>query len=284
MRILLLTTVAMLFFAANSLLCRAALRDTTIDAATFTSLRIISGALMLWLIVQARGTIHQGRGNWVSALALVAYAAGFSFAYLKLTAGTGALLLVGAVQVSMLGYGVWKGERLRRWQPIGLLLASAGMVGLLLPGLSAPPLIAALLMLGAGISWGVYSLRGKVGGDPTCVTAGNFLRAVPIVALMSLLMAKSVSLDMTGMGLAITSGAITAGIGYAIWYAVLPSLRGTEAAIVQLSFPVIAALGGILLLGEPLTLRLVFSSIAILGGIALVIIERQFITQRSEAA
>lgn len=274
-RILALTTLVMVLFAANSLLCRAALRDTAIDAASFTTVRILSGAVMLWLIVRLRNTLPPGRGNWPSALALVAYAAGFSFAYLSLTAATGALLLVGAVQVTMIGHGLWKGERLHGWQPVGLMLALAGLVGLLLPGLAAPPLFGALLMLGAGVAWGIYSLRGKGAGDPTRVTAGNFLRGIPLVVLLSLVTLNTASLDPAGLGYAIASGAVASGIGYALWYTVLPALQETEAAIVQLSFPVLAALGGILLLGEPPTLRLVLSSAAILGGIALVIMEKR---------
>jgi drug/metabolite transporter (DMT)-like permease len=260
----------MIAFAGNSLLCRIALKQTGIDAASFTTIRLVSGALILWLIAQTTRRAQAGAGNWRSALALFAYAAGFSFAYVSLPAATGALLLFGAVQATMIGYGVWKGERLRALQLGGLVLALGGLVGLLLPGLSAPPPSGALLMLGAGIAWGVYSLRGKGAGDPTRVTAGNFLRAAPIAAALSFLMHDSASSDSAGLWYAVASGAVTSGIGYAIWYTALPALRATHAATVQLSVPVIAAVGGIALLGEPPTLRLVLASIAILGGIALV--------------
>lgn len=270
-RILLLTSLAMLAFALNSLLCRIALRDTGIDAATFTSVRLVSGALMLWLIVRLRGDPKPGTGTWPSAIALFAYAAAFSFAYLSLTAATGALLLFGAVQVTMIGYGLWKGERLVGAQLLGFVLASGGLIGLLLPGLSAPPLHGALLMLAAGVAWGVYSLRGKGMGDPTRVTAGNFMRTVPITALLSLWMIGDAASDAAGFAYAVASGALASAIGYAIWYSALPALRATTAATVQLSVPVIAAAGGVMLLGEPITLRLVVASIAILGGIALVI-------------
>lgn len=274
-RIIVLTSLAMIAFADNSLLCRVALKHTSIDAASFTTIRLISGALMLWLVVQMRHGTHTGGGNWLPAFALLAYAAGFSFAYVSLPAASGALLLFGAVQATMIGYGVWKGERLLRLQPVGLVLAFGGLVGLLLPGLSAPPLAGSILMLGAGVAWGVYSLRGKGAGDPTRVTAGNFLRAVPIAAVLGVLMYDRTSLDSAGFGYAIMSGALASGIGYAIWYTALPELKAANAATVQLSVPVIAALGGIVFLGESLTLRLVLSSVAILGGIALVILEKQ---------
>lgn len=279
-RIVVLTTLAMLAFAGNSLLCRAALKHTGIDAASFTALRLASGALMLWLLTRARPGTATGQGNWVSALALVIYAAGFSFAYLSLPAATGALLLFGAVQATMISRGLWLGERLRGLQLPGFALALAGLVGLLLPGLSAPPLGGSVLMLGAGVAWGVYSLRGKSGGDPTRVTAGNFMRATPIAVVLSLVTDATASLDGRGVGYALLSGALASGIGYAIWYSVLPRLKATSAATVQLSVPVIAALGGVIFLGEALTWRLVLASSAILGGIALVIVEKQSSGQR----
>ena len=274
-----LTTLAMLAFAGNSLLCRAALNHTGIDAASFTTVRLASGALMLWLLVRLRDGRQTGAGNWPSALALVVYAAGFSFAYLSLPAATGALLLFGAVQATMIGRGLWAGERFRRLQLVGLVLALGGLVGLLLPGLSAPPLVGSLLMLGAGVAWGVYSLRGRGAGDPTRVTAGNFARAVPIAAALSLLTSVlkygNATPDSAGLVYAVLSGALASGIGYAIWYTALPLLKATSAATVQLSVPVLAALGGVALLGEPLSLRLVLASVAILGGIALVILEQR---------
>jgi drug/metabolite transporter (DMT)-like permease len=274
-RIIPLTSLAMIAFAGNSLLCRAALKHTSIDAASFTTIRLISGAVMLSLVVRMRRGTRIDGGNWLSAFALFAYAAGFSFAYVSLPAATGALLLFGAVQATMISHGIWTGERLRRLQLIGLMLAFGGLVGLLLPGLSAPPLYGSVLMLGAGVAWGVYSLRGKGAGDPTRVTAGNFLRAVPIAAALSLLMLNGASLDNAGFWYAAASGALASGIGYAIWYTVLPALKATHAATVQLSVPVIAAVGGIVFLGEPITLRLVLASVAILGGIVLVIFEKQ---------
>ena len=270
-RIIALTSLAIVSFAGNSLLCRLALKRTGIDAASFTTIRLISGALILWLVVRmGRGT-HTGRGNWLSAVALFVYAAGFSFAYVSLPAATGALLLFGAVQATMIGHGVLTGERLQGLQLLGLMFAFGGLVGLLLPGLSAPSLSGSLLMLGSGVAWGVYSLRGRGAGDPINVTAGNFLRAGPIAAALSVVLFNSSSLDTAGFLYAVSSGALASGIGYAIWYTALPALKATNAATVQLSVPVIAALGGVVFLGEQITLRLVLASLAILGGIALVI-------------
>jgi drug/metabolite transporter (DMT)-like permease len=183
-------------------------------------------------------------------------------------------MLFGAVQLTMISYGIWSGERLVRLQLLGFLLAFGGLVGLLLPGLSAPPLYGSLLMLGAGVAWGVYSLRGRGAGDPTKVTAGNFLRAAMIAAAMSVLLFKSASLNNMGIWYAICSGALTSGIGYAIWYTALRGLKATNAAIVQLSVPVLAAFGGIIFLGESISLRLTIASVAILGGITLVILEK----------
>lgn len=271
-RLCALTSLALIAFAGNSLLCRAALTHTGIDPASFTTVRLVSGAVTLWILAM----IHSGgisrSGSWLSALALLTYAAGFSFAYVSLTAAAGALILFGAVQITMIGYGIWTGERMRMFQVVGILLACGGLVGLLLPGLSAPPLAGSLLMLAAGVSWGVYSLRGKASGSPLKVTAGNFARTVPITVGLSLLLLERASLNGAGIGYAVLSGALASGMGYAIWYTALPSLKSTTAATVQLSVPVVAALGGVVFLGEQLTARLVIASLAILGGIALVIL------------
>ena len=274
-RVLSLTTLAMIAFAGNSLLCRLALTDTDIDAASFTSIRLLTGALVLWILVQLRQGLPSGQGSLPSALALFVYAAAFSYAYITLDAGIGALLLFGAVQATMIGYGLWQGERFTAWQLLGLVVALAGLIGLMLPGVSAPPLWGSMLMLAAGVAWGVYSLRGRGAGDPTRVTAGNFIRAVPMALLLSLIMLPHMHLDPIGAGYAVASGALASGLGYAIWYTALPLLKASSAATIQLSVPVIAAAGGVLLLGEALTLRLVFASLAILGGIALVILRKR---------
>lgn len=274
-RVVLLTTIAMVAFAANSLLCRLALKGGHMDAASFTLIRLLSGAAILWLMVRLRSGESGLQGNWPSALALFVYGAGFSFAYLTLSAASGALLLFGAVQATMIGYGLWRGEHLHLQQWTGLILAGAGLVGLMLPGLSAPPPGGAALMVLAGIAWGVYSLRGRGSRDATASTAGNFVRTVPMVLVLALIMAPDLAGDALGVGYAIASGALASGLGYALWYAALPGLRASSAASVQLSVPVIAALGGTVLLDEPVTIRLVLASAAILGGIALVILKRR---------
>jgi drug/metabolite transporter (DMT)-like permease len=278
-RIFVLTLLAMIAFASNSLLCRAALKQTSIDAASFTFVRIFSGAVALWLILNVRRTIRPASdirigGNWISALALFLYAAAFSFAYVDVAAGTGALLLFGAVQTTMILWGLHKGEHLRAIQIVGLIVAVTGLVVLLFPGLSAPPLFGSMLMLGAGVAWGIYSLRGKAEKNPAIVTGGNFARAVPFAAAVSIIFLPWLHLDFVGITYAVISGAITSGLGYVIWYSALPGLKAASAATVQLSVPVLTATGGILLLGEPLTLRYLFASVAILGGIALVLLEK----------
>ena len=266
-----LTALAMLAFAANSLLCRLALRDTGIDAASFTSVRIVSGALVLALLARSRAAAPLAAGSWISALALFAYAAAFSFAYLSLSAATGALLAFGAVQVTMI-FGAWRrGERLSPAQQAGLAVAMAGLLALLWPGLSAPPLAAAVLMLVAGAAWGVYSLRGARGHDPLRATAGNFLRAVPISLALSAAMLASATPTSAGVAYAVASGALASGVGYAIWYTALRGLRATSAASVQLSVPLLAALGGVLWLGEPFSARLGVAAVAVLGGVAVVL-------------
>ncbi|HET7203419.1 MAG TPA: DMT family transporter [Steroidobacteraceae bacterium] len=272
-----LTSAAMVAFACNSLLCRLALRDTAIDPASFTSIRLVAGAVALWLIVRLRhrGDTRATGGDWTSAVALFAYAAAFSFAYVSLPASTGALLLFGAVQATMIGQGLRAGETFSAPRLAGLLLALGGLVGLLAPGWSAPPMGGALLMLAAGVAWGWYSLRGKRrGGDPTAATAGNFLRAAPLALALSMLVSlghHGPDIDAAGVAYAVLSGALASGVGYAVWYTALPSMRATTAATVQLSVPVLTAIAGIALLDEPLTLRLLLASAAILGGIALVI-------------
>lgn len=273
-----MTALAMIAFAANSLLCRLALREGHIDATSFTLLRIASGALMLWLIVRMRGGAAPLAGDWLSAFALFAYAAGFSFAYLTLPAGAGALLLFGAVQATMIGYGLWRGERLRIVQWLGLALAFAGLVALLLPGLSAPPLGGALLMIAAGIAWGVYSLRGRGVRNATASTAGNFVRALPFAAGLGILMsfgAADAHVDALGVVYALASGALASGLGYAVWYAALPGLKAASAATVQLSVPVIAGIGAAIFLGEAVTVALVLICAAVLAGIAMVVLGRR---------
>ena len=270
-----LTVVAMLAFAGNSLLCRAALRDGAIDPASFTTLRLAGGALALWAIVRWRDGPGALRGSPGSGVALFAYAILFSVAYVALSAATGALLLFGAVQATMIGAALARGERMRPLQWAGFACAVAGLLALLAPGLEAPAPWAAAAMLGAGAAWGVYSLRARAGEDPTAATAGNFVRAVPWALAASLAWLPWASVDAAGAGLALASGVLTSGLGYAVWYAALRGLAPTLAATVQLSVPAIAAAGGVLLLGEAPTARLALASAALLGGIAVVVLARR---------
>lgn len=270
-RTLLLTGLAMLAFAGNSLLCRLALKDTPIDAVSFTSLRLIAGAVMLWLLLRWRNRSTQVSGNWRSAAALFTYAAAFSLAYLHLDAGTGALLLFGAVQISMLLHGMLKGERPQRLQILGFVLALGGLLALLLPGSSAPALEGALLMLLAGVAWGIYSLLGRGTQEPLAASSGNFLRTLPFVAVLLLAYWPQLQGSTLGVLYALLSGALTSGVGYFIWYSALPGLSAFQAASVQLSVPIIAALAGSLLLAEAISLRLLLASIAVLGGIGLIL-------------
>ena len=273
-RTLVLTALAMVAFAANSVLCRLALREGAIDAASFTAVRLVSGAVALGLILLLRDRSVKAmaaQGNQGSALALFVYAAGFSLAYVELATGTGALLLFGAVQATMIGIGLYRGERLAPLQWLGLMLALAGLVALMLPGATAPPLAAAALMLVAGAAWGVYSLRGKGAADATAVTAGNFLRALIWLLPLALFAWPAQWPQGAGLVYAVLSGALASGAGYAIWYLALRGLVSSTAATVQLSVPVLAALAGVLWLDEAFTLRLLLASAAILGGIALVI-------------
>ena len=276
--VLAITSLVMGAFAANSVLARLALRTTEIDAVTFTGVRLLAGALVLAGVLALRPSPPRGRGgrsgSWASALALFVYAAAFSLAYLSLATGTGALLLFGAVQLTMIGWGRVRGERLRPIQSVGVAAALAGLVLLVAPGVTAPALLPALTMAASGVAWGVYSLRGRAEADPVAATAGNFARAVPFAALLvvaRVTLGESPVLDPVGIGWAVLSGAVTSGLGYVAWYAVLPSLRAASAATVQLSVPVLAALGGVMLLSEPVTLRLVVASVVTLGGIALVV-------------
>jgi drug/metabolite transporter (DMT)-like permease len=262
---------ALLAFAANSILCRMALREAHIDPASFTTVRLLSGALTLWLLVRLGTRRGASGGNWGSALALLAYAIAFSFAYVGLTAGTGALLLFGAVQVVMIAVGFFSGERIDRSIAAGWLLAVAGLVLLLRPGIAAPPALEAVFMLTAGIAWGIYSLRGRSSTDALADTAGNFLRSVPATLLISALYFSHRSADAEGVILAALSGAIASGLGYAAWYTALPRLGAIAAANAQLSVPVIAALAGVVLFDEPITLRLALSSLLVLGGTALAV-------------
>jgi drug/metabolite transporter (DMT)-like permease len=268
-RVLALTVLALVAFAANSILCRLALREGGIDPLSFTFVRLASGAIALALLVRWRRRARPLAGDWPGALALFAYAITFSLAYLHLSAGTGALLLFGAVQLTMVGFGLRQGESWSPRQVAGAALALGGLAWLVLPGLQAPPPGAAALMAGAGIAWGVYSWRGRGVLDPLRATAGNFYRAVLLAVVPCVAFVPLLRPDPFGAACAVLSGALASGLGYAVWYAALPHLGGKTAANAQLSVPVLAALGGLAVLGEPIGWRWAVSAAAVLGGIAL---------------
>lgn len=275
LRTAILTAAALLAFAANSLLCRLALQQASIDPASFAGVRIASGALTLAVIARLRAPpAVKGKPDWISAAMLFVYVAFFSFAYVTLPAGTGALILFGAVQLTMFGVGLRSGERFATAAWGGLLLAVAGLIYLVSPGIAAPAPVGTALMAIAGVAWGVYSLRGRGAGDPLLATAGNFARAFPMTVVLSLAFLPSAKLSATGLALAIASGAVTSGLGYVVWYAALGKLSAMRAATVQLSVPLIAAVGGVLFLSETFTPRLAIASAAMLGGIAVVLASR----------
>lgn len=269
-----LTSVAMVAFAANSVLCRLALGSGLIDAASFATARTVAGAIVLGAILLMRSSQDYGKPDWRSVVTLYLYMVFFAFAYLSLSAGTGALVLFAAVQLTMFVVALRSGERFSLLSWTGFAAALAGLVVLFAPGITAPDPRGAALMVVAGVSWGVYSLVGRSAGDATAATANNFLYAVPLVVLTSFAFRDSAHVTPTGAGYAILSGAIASGLGYVTWYAALRGLSATNAATVQLSVPVIAALGGVVFLSEAVTLRLVLASIVTLGGVALVLSQR----------
>jgi drug/metabolite transporter (DMT)-like permease len=277
LKVFLLTFLALVAFALNSILCRLALGTETIDAVGFTAIRLISGAITLSVIsiVYNRKQATLKRGNLLSAFLLFAYAICFSFAYLKLTTATGALILFGSVQLTMICVSLFRGERPQIIEWISLVLAFGGLIYLISPGLSAPPIGYSILMMTAGISWGFYTLRGKGSENPLADTTENFVRSVPMILLASIPFFQYINISTKGAILAILSGSIASGIGYAIWYSVLKYHTGTRAAIFQLSVPAIAAFGGVIFLSESLSLRLVLASSLILGGIGLAVLGKR---------
>ena len=272
-----LTAFALTAFAFNSVLCRMALAAGEIDPASFTTVRLVSGAAILTVLVLASGKTRNvtKTGNWTSAFFLFAYAVAFSFAYLGLTTATGALILFGWVQLTMFGVSLYRGVRPRPIEWVGLVVAFGGLVYLVMPGLSAPPPSSALLMAVAGIAWGGYTLRGKGSENPLADTAGNFIRSAPMVLIVALVFLPNLTASWRGVGLAVLSGAIASGVGYSVWYAALKYHTPTRAAVLQLSVPVIAAAGGVVLLAEAASLRLLVAAALIMGGIGSTLVRRR---------
>jgi drug/metabolite transporter (DMT)-like permease len=266
------TTVAMIAFASNSILCRLALAPGAIDAPTFTTVRLVSGAATLLLIAFSTGRANRrGAGNWISGAMLFIYAICFSLAYIDLSIATGALILFCAVQLTMIIAAIVTGERPQPLQWLGLLGALGGFIYLVSPGLEAPSPLGSVLMTVSGVAWGIYTLRGRGSADPISATTDNFVRAVPFILIVGVVMLDGAHATMRGVILAIVSGALTSGIGYVIWYAALRGLTATRAATVQLTVPVIAALGGVLFMSEAVSLRLAVATATVLGGVGLVL-------------
>jgi drug/metabolite transporter (DMT)-like permease len=268
-----LTVFALIAFAANSVLCRLALAGPVIDPASYTAVRLITGAATLWIVAAFRrsGSLGKSGGNWICAAMLFLYAATFSFAYVSLSAGTGALILFAAVQITMIAVGLFTGERPEILEWLGLLIAISGLIYLVSPGITAPSILGSVLMASAGIAWGVYSLRGRGATDPIGVTTDNFLRTVPFAVALILLWLSTLAITPMGFLWAAVSGSITSGLGYVLWYAALPRLTATRAATVQLAPAPLAALGGVIVLSEAISVRLVISTVVILGGIGLAV-------------
>lgn len=271
LRTALLTALALVGFACNSVLCRMALGGHAIDAPSFTAVRLVAGALTLLVIARATGASAKAprAGDWRGAVALFTYAIAFSVAYLRLSTGNGALILFGAVQLTMFGASLLAGQRPRPLEWLGLAVAFSGLVVLTLPGLSAPDPLGVAVMACAGAAWGIYSLLGRGSTSPLATTAGNFARCAPLALAVSAATWSSAHATREGIALAATSGALASGVGYSLWYAALPQLSSVTAGVVQLTAPVLAALGGVALLHETLTPRLMGAALAVVSGVLL---------------
>lgn len=276
-----LTGLALIAFAANSVLCRLALGNEVIDAASFTVIRLLSGAIVLFLIIRftQKKTELFTNGSWIASLMLFLYAITFSYAYISLDTGTGALILFGSVQITMILLSLISGTRLHYTEWAGVIIAFTGFVYLILPGVSTPPTVGFLLMAAAGVAWGIYTLKGRDSQNPLMDTANNFFRTLPLVILLTIITISDANYSSEGVLLALLSGGITSGIGYTIWYIALGGLSATQAAVLQLLVPVIAALGGVIFVSETITVRLTISAAMVLGGILMVVLGKYYFTQ-----
>ena len=283
MKLFLITSCALIAFAANSVLCRIALGDEVIDATSFTSIRLASGALTLMIILglSKHKMTNSNKGSWRASFFLFVYAAGFSYAYLSLDTGTGALILFGAVQITIMLVSFMTGERFNKVEWLGLLIAFSGFVYLITPNLTTPSFIGFISMMIAGIAWGAYTICGKQSSSPLFDTAFNFLRSLPLVILLIAITYPSIEINANGILLAVLSGSIASGIGYTLWYTSLPYISSIHAASLQLLVPVLAAFGGIVLANELIEIRLITSSVLVLGGIALVIFGKKMYSKKS---
>lgn len=272
MRIIALTVIAMIAFAANSVLARLAFATAGAEPLSYTGIRLAAGAATLAVLLALRRRNVRLGGSWSGVAPLFGYAILFSIAYILLGAGTGALILFASVQIGMLGWAVYRGDRPGLIEWLGFVVAFGGLVYLLSPGVVAPNPLGALLMLVAGLCWAAYTLIGRASTSPLDDTAGNFMRSSPLAVVMIVAGALTHGVSLAAVIYAIVSGALASGLGYAVWYTALPSLSRTRAAIVQLTVPAIAGAGGVLFIGEALSPRLVIATIAIIGGVALAVI------------
>ena len=282
MKIALCTALALLAFAGNSILCRLALGEGVIDAASFTSIRLLSGIIVLTVILKMTptsaisGLKDSSKGSWKASFMLFLYAITFSFAYISLETGVGALILFGSVQMTMILVGLFSGNKLHYSEWLGVIVAFSGLVYLVLPDLTIPSFMGFILMTVAGVAWGFYTLAGKSTKNPVSDTAYNFLRTLPLVLILTVVTFQYAALSQKGILLAVLSGGIASGVGYTIWYIALGGLSTVQAAVLQLLVPMIAALGGVLFANEIFTLRLALSSLLVLGGIMAMILGRHY--------
>jgi len=272
------TSIALIAFAANSVLCRKALGEHKIDASGFTIIRLLSGAIVLIIILSLSKTKKnkETKGSWYSGIMLFLYAVTFSYAYITLDTGTGALIAFGSVQITIILYSMFFGHKLHWMEGLGTMIAFSGFVYLIFPGVNSPPLKGFILMTIAGIGWGIYTLNGQGSKDPLKDTAYNFVRTLPFLVILFLATMKNINYSFEGVLLAVISGAVTSGIGYTIWYIALRGLTNVQSAVVQLLVPVIAAFGGVIFVSEVITLRLSLASLLILGGILVVALAKNY--------
>ena len=281
-----LTGLALIAFAANSVLCRLALGNEAIDAASFTVIRLLSGAIVLFLIIRftQKNTELSTNGSWIASLMLFLYAITFSYAYISLDTGTGALILFGSVQITMILLSLISVTRLHYTEWAGVIIAFTGFVYLILPGVTTPSTVGFLLMAAAGVAWGIYTLKGRGSQNPLMDTAYNFFRTIPLVILLTIITISHANYSSEGVLLALLSGGITSGIGYTIWYIALGGLSATQETVLQLLVPVIAALGGVLFVSETITVRLTISAAMVIGGILMVVLGKYYFTQHKSDA
>lgn len=278
----LLTGLALIAFAANSVLCRLALGNGAIDASSFTGIRLLAGAIALFTILSIKGSNKgaSSKGSWTASLSLFLYAITFSYAYLSVDTGTGALILFGSVQITMIMLSLISGTRLHLIEWSGVILAFTGFIYLILPNITTPSITGFILMAVSGVSWGIYTLKGRSSKNPLMDTTYNFLRTIPFIALLAVFTLQNMNYSTEGIVLALISGAITSGAGYTIWYIALGGLSSTQAAVIQLSVPVIAAIGGVIFVSEVITMRLVISAAIVLSGILMVVLGKYYFTQK----